>query len=110
MCSSDLLRSLTVGLVVDSNGKLVRGPTLEVGAAGFLKSSEWETIRAEIIQAVIDAVKRMETPEQVGDEPPPGFDINALRSAVREVSIKAFRSKLQSKPTVQVMVHELIKS
>ncbi len=99
---------VTVGLVVDSDGKLVRGPTLEVGAAGFLKSSEWENVRAEIIQAIVDAVKRMQTPEQVGDDPPPSFDINALRSAVREVSLKAFRSKLQSKPTVQVMVHELI--
>jgi ribonuclease J len=101
---------VTVGLVVDSDGKLVSGPTIEVGAAGFLKSSEWETARAEIIQAIVDAVQRMQTPAQVGDEVPQRFEINALRSAVREVSIKAIRSKLQSKPTVQVMVHELITS
>jgi ribonuclease J len=99
---------VTVGLVVDSDGKLVSGPTIEVGAAGFLKSSEWETARIEVMQAIVEAARRMETPAQVGDEEPHRFDINALRAAVREVAVKAIRSKLQSKPTVQVMVHELI--
>ena len=35
------------------------------------------------------------------------FDSAALRAAVREVTIKALRSKMQAKPTVQVIVHEL---
>lgn len=99
---------VSVGLVVDKDGKLVSGPTIEVGAAGFLKSSEWETVRGELRQAIIDSVHRMQIPEPIEDVEMPQFDINALRSAVREVSMKALRSKLQSKPTVQVMVHELV--
>lgn len=99
---------VTVGIVVDSDGRLLRGPTLEVGAAGFLQSFEWETAKTELCQSIIEAVDRMRSPEPVGDEPPPPFDVNALRAAVREVSMKALRSKLQSKPTVQVMIHELV--
>lgn len=98
---------ISIGLVVDSEGRLMRGPTIEVGAAGFLRSVEWELARPELVQAIVDAVDRMKTPEQVGDDPPPPFEINALRSAVREVSMKALRSKLQSKPTVHVTVHEI---
>jgi hypothetical protein len=96
-----------VGLVVDSDGRLLRGPSLEVGAAGFLQSDEWETAKYELSQAIIEAVDRMRAPEPVQGEPSPEFDLNALRSAVREVAMKALRSKLQSKPVVQVMVHEL---
>jgi ribonuclease J len=98
---------VTVGLVVDSDGRLLRGPSLEVGAAGFLQSDEWETAKYELSQAIIEAVDRMRAPEPVQGEPSPEFDLNALRSAVREVAMKALRSKLQSKPVVQVMVHEL---
>ncbi|HEY9677005.1 MAG TPA: ribonuclease J [Drouetiella sp.] len=99
---------VSVGLVVDGDMRLVSGPTIEVGAAGFMQSSEWEMVRPEIEQAIIDAVARMQTPDQVGNEEPVRFEMTALRAAVREVTTKAFRSKLQSKPTVQVMIHELL--
>jgi len=99
---------VTIGLVVDGDGRLLRGPTLEVGAAGFLQSFEWVMAEEELTQAIVEAVDRMRSPEPVGNEPRSAFDVNALKSAVREVAMKALRSKLQSKPTVQVMVHELL--
>jgi len=50
---------VTVGVV--STAMQTRARTnARGGRAGFLKSSEWETARAEIIQAIKDAVQRME--------------------------------------------------
>ena len=33
---------VSIGLVVDSSGKLISGPVIEVGASGFMLSSEWQ--------------------------------------------------------------------
>lgn len=91
---------VSIGIVVDHRGKLISGPTIEVGASGFMLAPEWERLKGELTQSIVDTVERLADPEG-------GHDLAALRAAVREVSIKALRSKLQAKPTVQVIVHEL---
>ena len=96
---------VTIGLVVDASGKLVSGPSLEVGASGFIRSKEWETARPEVLQAISETVAR--GPALLENGSASAFDSGALKAAVREVVVKALRSKLQAKPTVQVVLHEV---
>ncbi|HEY9719269.1 MAG TPA: ribonuclease J [Trichormus sp.] len=95
---------VSIGLVVDGRGKLISGPVIEVGASGFMLSSEWQYCRPELDKAIVETVERVAS-SAAGDDS--GYDFAALRAAVREISIKTLRSKLQSKPTVQVIVQEL---
>lgn len=96
---------VTVGIVVDSKGKVLSGPSLEVGASGFLRSSEWQRAKEEVREAINQTIERFANPQS--DDAVP-YDVPALRAAVRETVVKAIRSKMQSKPAVQVVVHELV--
>jgi len=92
---------VSIGLVVNRDGKLISGPTIEVGGAGFMLANEWQTCRQDLLKAIVETVER------VAGAADAGYESAALRAAVREVCIKMLRSKLQAKPTVQVIVNEL---
>ena len=96
---------VTIGLVVDHKGILVSGPSVEVSASGFLKSPEWLQTREELLEAIKDSLHKYHTP--AGNGAPVEYELGALRASVREVAVKALRTRLQAKPTVQVVVHEL---
>jgi ribonuclease J len=93
---------LTIACVVDSKWNLLQPPAMEGAALGFVRSPEWEIARGELIHNIEEAVLKQR--EQRETEP---IDINGLRAAVREVASKTIRSKLQSKPTIHVVIHEV---
>jgi len=92
---------VTIGLTVTASGDIVTGPTVEVGASGFLRSNEWAAMKLELDGIIREAVSRTK-PNNKSD------DVTiALRSSVREAVIKALRQRLSAKPTVQVLVHQV---
>lgn len=94
--------AVTIGLTVTAGGEVVTGPTIEVGASGFLRSTEWAGMREELDGIVKEAINRSKKDLKAN------ADITvALRSSVREAVVKALRSRLSAKPTVQVLVHQV---
>jgi ribonuclease J len=93
---------LTIGLAVDDKLNLLSGPVLEANASGFLQSSEWLAVREELLEAVVETLK-----SQRGTN---GHDLNAVRTSIREMAGKMIRAKLQAKPLIQVVLHEVITS
>lgn len=94
---------LTIACVVDSDWNLMQEPAMEGAALGFVHSIDWQKARVELLHNIGEVVARLRD-QRAAD----GADISALRAAVREVSAKTIRSKLQSKPTIQVVVHEVV--
>src|SRR6185369_1401864 len=90
---------ITVGVLVDRFGNLLSGPTIEVGASGFLKSKEWQELNEELKAAVVELIHTF------GEKNTDGFDPNQLRAAIRDLVAKTIRSRLQAKPAVQIIVH-----
>ncbi|MBX9667535.1 MAG: ribonuclease J [Candidatus Obscuribacterales bacterium] len=95
---------VTVSLAVNQNGDIVSGPSISAGASGFIKSREWFETCDDVIQLIRDTVAKFA-------ERPKGkaLEIGALRTSLRELVMKTLRSKIQAKPTVQVVVHDLDK-
>ncbi|MBX9693931.1 MAG: ribonuclease J [Cyanobacteria bacterium] len=91
---------VTVALTVDSKGTILAGPSITSGASGFVHSPEWANVCNDLVESIVRTVEQFAQPD--GKD---GLEIAALRSSVREVTIKTFRQRLQAKPTVQVVVH-----
>ncbi len=93
---------VTVSLAVNQKGDIVSGPSISAGASGFIKSREWFEISDQIIQLIKDTVAKF------AEKPPRGeLEMGALRTTLRELVMKTLRSKMQAKPTVQVVVHDI---
>ncbi len=92
---------VTISLSVDDRGKMLAGPNITSGASGFIYSNEWATTGNELVEAIKRTVEQFSRPDTAEG----GLEIAALRSSIREVTIKTFRQRLQAKPTVQVVVH-----
>lgn len=90
---------LTVGLVVDSKLRILSGPVLLASASGFLQSTDWEVVRVDLLTAIKDLLLGLQA--EYTD------DLNAVRVAIRDMVGKMLRSRLQAKPLVQVIVHEV---
>ncbi len=90
---------VTIGIVVGTNRDLLSGPTIEANGSGFLRSETWQKVKTDLHKAVLDAHAFWRTTKDP--------DMSSLRSQVREVANKTIRGQLQSKPVVQVLVHEL---
>lgn len=93
---------VTIGIAVGTNKELLSGPTIEANGSGFLRSDTWKKVQTDLMKAVLDAHAFWLTTKDP--------DISSLRSQVREVANKTIRGQLQSKPVVQVLVHELATS
>lgn len=91
---------LTIACVIDKSWKLVQPPNLEGAALGFVHSRTWDQVRGELINNIEDVIQRHSEIE--------GSDITSLRAAIREVASKTIRSKMQAKPTIQIVVHEYV--
>ncbi|HMW88985.1 MAG TPA: hypothetical protein PKE54_03170, partial [Candidatus Obscuribacter sp.] len=94
---------LTVGLTVGESGKLVSGPNLACGAAGFLLTDDWQEVQKQIAEVVEGTVDRIAS-ERQGDERDSG---PYMRSAIRESVVKVLRNRLGAKPTVQILIHQV---
>ena len=91
---------VTIGCVVDSCLALISGPTIEAGAAGFLQSAEWLNTQQELTILIAQSITAFRV---AGKQ-----DIGALRVAIRELVSKTLKSRLQAKPAVQIMLHQLV--
>lgn len=91
---------LSVGLLLDENKQLMAEPVLEGAALGFVNSREWDSLKPALLQAVKDVVATN------GKE----LEVGPLRSVIRELITKNMRARLQAKPTIQVIIHELVTS
>ncbi len=90
---------ITIACAIDGAGNVVSGPVIEAGASGFLQSDEWKTVRDEVLKTVKDLIKNA---KESGKE-----DVAAMRSSIRDSIAKMVRSRLQAKPTIQVVIHEV---
>ncbi len=90
---------LTIGCLITASWELAGKPALAGAALGFMHSADWEAVEAELLTALAETVARQKETE--------GSDLNSLKSALRDVAAKMIRSRLQSKPTIHVVVHEL---
>jgi ribonuclease J len=90
---------LTIALVLDADWNMVQEPRMEGAALGFVHSREWLKARAELLHNIQEVVNKQKEIE--------GSDTTSLRAAVREVSSKTIRSKMQAKPTIQIVIHEI---
>ncbi len=97
---------VTIGLSLTAGGDIASGPTLECGASGFLRSSEWRALEGELDGIIREAVNRSrsEGKKGKGDAAAVADGLAAMRSAIRESVVKTIRSRLSAKPTVQVLI------
>ncbi len=108
---------LTVSLVIDQLGSVVGGITIDAGASGFLGSIHWQETKQEILENLNDACKKAITSVNEGKKggkananAAKSIDIDHLRQTIRDITVKTIRSKLQAKPSVHVVVHQLPQS
>lgn len=90
---------LTIACMVDSKWNLLQEPRMEGAALGFVHSRDWDKAREELLHNIREVIIKHRETE--------GADLTSLRAAIREVSAKTIRSKMQAKPTIQIVVHEI---
>lgn len=88
---------VTVCMVVDPSLNIIAGPTVTAGASGFLRAPQWQDTVDKLKAVVIEAVSEMKD----------GTETGAMRAALRDLCVKTLRGRLNAKPTVQVVVHEV---
>lgn len=93
--------ALMVGCVVDPSFNLVSGPIFEAGASGFLQSDEWRETREELAALIRETVAAYRLSSD---------DLSGLRAAIKDLVTKTVRARLQAKPLVHVVVHEVTTS
>src|SRR5262249_4827290 len=89
---------LTIGCLVDKGGNLIEKPTLQGAALGFSASEDWLRAQDELSSTIDDLIVKQQEAEG-------GFDVDSLRTALREAATKVIRSRLAAKPTIHVVVH-----
>ena len=92
---------LNVGIVLSPDWQLLQPPAFEGAALGFSKANEWMVLQNELFEAIQECIQKCR--DNNGAEK----DLAALRASIRDLVSKSVRSRLSSKPTIQVTVHEL---
>src|SRR5579885_2041066 len=93
---------MTIALAVDSQLNVLSGPVIEAGASGFLQSEEWIAVRGDLGQTVLGTIASAPGADRE--------DLSLLRTAVRDAAAKLLRSRLQAKPLIQVVIHQVATS
>lgn len=91
---------LNVGILLSPSWELVQSPCFEGAALGFLLSPDWAALKPELEEAIKECVRKF---KDNGEE----RELAALRAAIRDIISKSVRSRLSSKPTIQVTLHEV---
>lgn len=92
---------LNVGILLSNEWKILQAPVFEGAALGFSQAPEWEQLKLELNEAIQECIQKHL------DNADPERDIVALRASIRDLISKQVRSRLSSKPTIQVNLHEL---
>jgi ribonuclease J len=95
---------VTISLLVDENGEMISGPTIDAGASGFLSSLEWQETKKDLRENLLTAHQKFYQSRTTDGA---SFDPGQLRSTLRETALKTLRSRLKAKPTLQVMVQQI---
>lgn len=90
---------LNVVLLLSATGDLLQPPSFEGAALGFLHTDEWATLKEELLE-LITSVLIKQKEEGSGE-------MSSVRNQIRDMVSKAVRSRLGSKPAVQIVMHEL---
>ncbi|MBX9723671.1 MAG: ribonuclease J, partial [Candidatus Obscuribacterales bacterium] len=92
---------LNVGILISPEWNLIQSPTFEGAALGFTQSNEWKVLKEELIDGIRLVIEKHKLASESERDPV------ALKASVREIVAKSVRSRLSSKPAIQVTVHEL---
>lgn len=103
---------LTISLVVDQLGKLIGEIGVNAGASGFLGSSHWQETKKEILHNLNEACKRAFTSVDLSEKDeqmnfPGSVDLDQLRQTLKDITVKTVKSKLQARPNVQIVIHQV---
>lgn len=99
---------VTISLVIDHLARLLSGPVIDAGASAFLNSQEWRDLLPELSQTIKNHVDNPPPPKEQGQRRALGKpDINQMRAQLREIVTKMLKAKLQSKPSVQLIVQQM---
>lgn len=93
---------LNVGIILSQEWELMQPPVYEGAALGFSYVPEWHELQQELKQSIEDLLKKHRDASSSQ-----GRDPSALKAAVRDLVSKAVRSRLFSKPVIQVSMHEI---
>lgn len=94
---------LTVGVLLSPSPEwsLMQPPHFEGAALGFAQSPDWQTLQTELGDAIAECIQKYK------DNNEEERDLAALKASVRDIIAKSLRSRLSSKPAIQVTLHEV---
>jgi ribonuclease J len=92
---------LNVGLVLSNEWELMQPPSFEGAALGFAQNPDWRSLQLELADSIQECINKYKSANQ--DE----RDLNALKASIRDHVSKSLRSRLGSKPAIQICAHEL---
>ncbi len=95
---------ITISLVIDQDGRLVSGPKFDCGAASFRDAKQWQDACLEITGVVKEAIDKKAV-DATGREADLG--VGAIRGLIRETALKILRTRLQTKPVLQIVIQQL---
>ncbi len=90
---------LNVGILLSSDWKLLQEPSFEGAALGFTQADEWLLLKEELIESVKECISKQLDSQEI--------DLASLKASIRDLISKAVRSRLSSKPTIQITAHQL---
>ena len=91
---------LQVGILLSPEWDLLQAASFDGAALGFLLSPEWQTLQLELQESIGECVHKFK-------DNGPEKDLAALKASLRDIVSRALRSRLSSKPAIQVTLHEL---
>ncbi|MBX9689190.1 MAG: ribonuclease J [Candidatus Obscuribacterales bacterium] len=95
---------LNLGILLNDSWELLQEPHFDGAALGFTQTPEWAALKLELAEAIQDCINKQK------NSPDFQKDFAALKAAIRDIVAKAVRSRLSSKPAIQVNVHEFASS
>ncbi len=95
--------AMVVSLVLDETFQLVSKPDIQCRAAGFLDAPEWLSMQDELVEVIKKSLEAAFNTQKKAKE----INTTTLKTAVREAVVRLIKQRLQTKPYIQVIVHQL---
>lgn len=92
---------LNVGIILSPDWELLQEPVFEGAALGFSQTDEWLTVREDLVVSIEDCIQKQLSAASENR------DYAALKASIRDLVSKTLRSRLSSKPSIQITLHEL---
>lgn len=95
--------AMVVSLVLDETFQLIQKPSIQCRASGFLKSNDWIAMQNDLNEVIVKALEAAFNTQKKDKE----INTTTIKTAVREAVVRLIKQRLQTKPYIQVMVHQL---